>query len=309
MGIVAESSCAVPTTFKHPPSRKTLWCDGNRAGSQRPEPVFYCAISGAIGRIHNKADWNSSSRQQDHWHRLWAAVPFVLMSCQAQPPQPVAVCSSLSSIRVQSTMWSVTLFRAFPWPPRQMFSPSVVLAKLFAPSFAGGDLPRVHLNMPHDPYAGLRPQEAKELGPALSITSRGPIPEPSEVESGAPRAMQLDRGLALSLCALSASRAPLETFHQCTLPQHRDFENHSMVLLTRATLLYMRIMRGSVLTTGSTSIHWGSAIFSSASQDSSLCHGPCPLVTVASHAGQIDYLRRYVCLCHDHGDRRVLVFA
>lgn len=69
--------------------------------------------------------------------------------------------------------------------------------------------------------AGLRPQEAKELGPALSITSRGPISEPSEVESGAHRAMQLDRGLALVLCALSASRAPLETFHHGTLPQHR----------------------------------------------------------------------------------------
>lgn len=42
---------------------------------------------------------------------------------------------------------------SLPLAPRQMSSPSVVLAKLFAPSFAGGDLPRVHLNMPHDPCA------------------------------------------------------------------------------------------------------------------------------------------------------------
>lgn len=56
------------------------------------------------------------------------------------------------------------------------------------------------------------------MGPALSITSRGPISEPSEVESGAHRAIQLDRG-SLSPCALSASRAALETFH-CTAPYH-----------------------------------------------------------------------------------------
>lgn len=121
--------------------------------------------------------------------------------------------------------------------------------------------------------------------------------------------MQLDRGLAVCLCALSASRAPLETFHQGTLPQHRgnscawhghaalgnkspqgesgylpgqatkefqplysfslsssvprltctqyarlqppDFENRGMLLLTRATLLYMHIMRGGMLYTQS----------------------------------------------------------
>lgn len=36
-----------------------MWCDGNKAGSQRPEPVLYCAISGTVARIHNKADRNS----------------------------------------------------------------------------------------------------------------------------------------------------------------------------------------------------------------------------------------------------------
>lgn len=94
-----------------------------------------------LSRYAQSRYWQFSSRtarQQDHWHRLWAAVPFILMSCQAQPPQPVAVCSSLSSIRVQSTMWNVTLFRPFPWPPGRClphqsfwpsFSPLLLLAE------------------------------------------------------------------------------------------------------------------------------------------------------------------------------------
>lgn len=41
------------------------------------------------------------------------------------------------------------------------------------------------------------------MGPALSMNSRGPISEPSEVESGAHRAIQLDRGPLLSLRPLS----------------------------------------------------------------------------------------------------------
>lgn len=89
-----------------------------------------------------------TTRKQQHRHPSWMAVPFILMSFQAQPPQPVAVCSSLSSIRVPSTVWNVTLFRLFP---RQMSPPSVILAKLLRPpSSAGGALRRVHLNMPHD---------------------------------------------------------------------------------------------------------------------------------------------------------------
>lgn len=53
-----------------------------------------------------------------------------------------------------------------------------------------------------------RPQEAKEMGPALSMNSRGPISEPSEVESGAHRAIQLDRGPLLSLRPLSLASYP-----------------------------------------------------------------------------------------------------
>lgn len=39
---------------------------------------------------------------------------------------------------------------------------------------------------------------------------------------------------------------PVHSMLGCNPP---DFENHSMVLLTRATLLYMRIMRGTLLYT------------------------------------------------------------
>lgn len=75
------------------------------------------------------------------------------------------------------------------------------------------------------------PRGQKKWAPALSITSRGPISEPSEVESGAPRAMQLDRGLAFCLCAFSASPALLETFHYRTLTQHRAIPcTHRMAL-------------------------------------------------------------------------------
>lgn len=179
-----ESSCAVPTTSKHPASRRTVWCDGNKAASQRPEPVLYCAISGTVARIHNKADSNSfdqsgnysvsqsvstpttesmghpshclsgnaqsryrqsssrTARQHEHWHRWRAAVPFILMSCQAQPPQPVAVCPSPSSVECHA-------IPSAPLAPRQMSPPSDTLTKLFAPSSAGGDQPRVHLNVPH----------------------------------------------------------------------------------------------------------------------------------------------------------------
>lgn len=55
------------------------------------------------------------------------------------------------------------------------------------------------------------------MDPALSITSRGPISEPSEVESGAHRAMQLDRGFSAS-----APSQPHEvpSKHFTTAPYH-----------------------------------------------------------------------------------------
>lgn len=56
------------------------------------------------------------------------------------------------------------------------------------------------------------------MDPAVSITSRGPISEPSEVESGAHRAMQAGQGPP-SLCALSPSQ-PLESRRNISaLPQ------------------------------------------------------------------------------------------
>ena len=216
------------------------------------------------------------------------------------------------------------------------------------------------------------------MGPALSTTSRGPISEASEVESGAHRATQLDRGLSVPA---PSQPHQIPSKHFTTAPYHStagilvhgmalrpsetnphkaraalcldrqlmsfspfffflssflvylvhsmfgcnppDFENRGMVILTRATLLHMCIMRGGALycvyavspgyqgfrqfpvhhiNTGPTSIHRGSAITSSVGQNSSLCHRLCLLMIIASRAGRINHLGRQVCLHHDESD-------